>query len=101
MRASSAMYGRSIRAPSAQLSPIANGRAWRTLFQKAPTVWPDNVLPDWSVIVPLTTTGTRKPMSSKRLSTAKIAALPLSVSKIVSIWRMSAPPATRPRAAAL
>ena len=65
MRDSSAMYGRSIRAPRAQLSPIANGRAWRTLFQNAPTVWPDSVLPDWSVIVPLTMTGTRKPSSSK------------------------------------
>ena len=45
MRASSATYGRSIRAPSAQLRPTANGRAWRTLFQKAPTVWPDSVRP--------------------------------------------------------
>ena len=65
MRDSSATYGRSIRAPSAQLRPTANGRAWRTLFQKAPTVWPDNVRPDWSAMVPLTITGRRKPRSSK------------------------------------
>ena len=74
------------------MSPTANGRAWRTLFQKAPTVWPDSVRPDWSVMVPLTITGRREPSSSKSASTAKMAALPLSVSKIVSMSRMSAPP---------
>ena len=47
------------RAPSEQLRPIANGRAWRTLFQKAPTVWPVSVRPDASVIVPLMITGRR------------------------------------------
>ena len=26
------------------VEPDANGRAWRTLFQKAPTVWPESVL---------------------------------------------------------
>jgi hypothetical protein len=38
------------------------------------------------------------PISSKSDWTAKIAALALSVSKIVSIRRMSAPPSIRPAA---
>ena len=48
------------RAPRAQLRPTASGRAWRTLFQKAPTVWPESVRPERSVIVPLTMSGSRE-----------------------------------------
>ncbi len=40
MRASSAMCARISLAPSAQLSPIENGAAWRTEFQNAAGVWP-------------------------------------------------------------
>ena len=50
-------------------------------------------------MVPLMMTGSRKPSSSKSASTAKMAALALSVSKMVSMSRRSAPPSTRPRAA--
>ncbi len=51
------------------------------------------------MIVPETTTGHRRPCSSKSVSTAKIAAFALRVSKIVSMTIRSAPPSTRPRAA--
>ncbi len=61
--------------------------------------WPDSVRPDASVIVPEMMTGQRRPSASNRLSTAKIAALAFSVSKIVSMMTMSAPPSTRPCAA--
>ena len=55
------MYGRISAAPSAQLSPTASGRAWRTEFQNASGVWPDSVRPEASVIVPETITGSRAP----------------------------------------
>ena len=97
-RESSATYGRSSSAPRAQLRPTASGRTWRTEFQNASVTWPDRVRPLASVMVPDTITGQRRPCSSKSVSRAKIAALALRVSKIVSISRMSAPPSTRPRA---
>ena len=50
-------------------------------------------------MVPETTTGQRRPCSSKSVSTAKIAALALRVSKIVSMKMRSLPPSTSPRAA--
>ncbi len=50
------------------------------LFQNAPTVWPESVRPEASVIVPLIITGSRRPSSSKSVSTAKIAAFALSES---------------------
>ena len=50
-------------------------------------------------MVPEMTTGQRRPVSSKSVSIAKIAALALRVSKIVSTKIRSAPPSTRPRAA--
>ncbi len=84
-------------APSAQLSPIVNGLAWRTECQKAVGVWPDSVRPDRSVIVPEIITGRRTPFSTKISLQAKIAALAFSVSKIVSIRMMSAPPSISPR----
>ena len=83
--------------PSAQLRPIENGRAWRTECQKAVGVWPDSVRPERSVIVPEIISGRRWPRAANASSQAKIAALALSVSKIVSISRMSAPPSIRPR----
>jgi len=49
-------------------------------------------------MVPEIITGQRRPRCSNRRSQAKIAALALSVSKIVSISRMSLPPSTRPLA---
>ena len=50
------------------------------------------------MIVPEMMTGQRRPRSSNRVSRAKIAALALSVSKIVSTSSRSAPPSTRPAA---
>jgi hypothetical protein len=98
LAASSSMYGRISAAPSAQLSPTDSGRAWRTEFQNASTVWPERMRPDASVTVPLIITGTRAPRRSNSASTAKIAALAFSVSKMVSISSRSAPPSSRPRA---
>ena len=98
IRDSSATYGRRSSAPNAQFSPTASGRTCRMEFQKASVTWPDSVRPLASVMVPDTITGHRRPCSSKSVSTAKIAALALRVSKIVSMRRMSTPPSTRPRA---
>ena len=81
------------------MSPTASGRAWRTEFQKASVICPDRVRPEASVMVPEMMTGQRRPRSSKSVSTAKIAALALRVSKIVSMRSRSAPPSTRPRVA--
>ena len=50
-------------------------------------------------MVPEMTTGHRRPCSSNSVSTAKIAALALSVSKMVSMKKRSLPPSTSPRAA--
>ena len=75
-----------------------SGSAWRMLCQNASTVWPDRVRPEASTIVPEMISGTRSPISSKSDWTAAIAAFALSVSKIVSIRRMSAPPSMRPAA---
>jgi hypothetical protein len=58
-RASSSSQPRICRAPSAQLSPTASGRAWATEYQKASTVWPDSVRPEASTTVPLMMTGRR------------------------------------------
>ena len=97
-RASSATYGRISSAPRAQLRPTASGRAWRIEFQNASVTWPDRVRPDASVMVPEMMTGQRRAYSSNSVSQAKIAALALRVSKIVSMSSRSAPPSTRPRA---
>ena len=98
-RDSSARNGRISLAPSAQLRPTSSGRAWRTEFQNASVVCPESVRPEASVIVPEITTGQRRSYSSKTLSTAKIAALALRVSKIVSMKIRSAPPSSSPRVA--
>ncbi len=99
IRARSWTYCRSCLAPRAQLSPTLSGRAWLTAFQKASTVWPDSVRPLASVIVPEIITGTRCPERSNWRSIAKIAALALRVSKIVSTISRSAPPSSSPAAA--
>ncbi len=85
-------------APSAQFRPMARGRACRTEFQNASVTWPERVRPEASVMVPEMITGQRRSCSSKSVSSAKIAALAFSVSKIVSTSSRSAPPSTRPRA---
>ena len=66
-------------------------------YQKASAVWPDSVRPERSVMVPEIMIGSSTPISSNASSTATPAALALSVSKIVSIRMMSAPPSIRPR----
>ena len=98
-RDSSSTCSRSCRGPRAQFSPTSSGSAWRTLVQNASSVCPESVRPEASVIVPETISGSRKPRSSNTPATAKIAALALSVSKMVSISSRSAPPAISPRAA--
>ncbi len=64
MRAISAIWARISLAPSAQLSPIENGAAWRTEFQNAAGVWPDSRRPERSVMVPEIITGTLTPRAS-------------------------------------
>ena len=96
MRAISAMCARISLAPSAQLSPTENGAAWRTEFQNAAGVWPDRSRPERSVMVPEIITGRRAPHASATSAMAAIAALALSVSKMVSISRRSAPPSMSP-----
>jgi hypothetical protein len=41
---------------------MASGRAWRTLYQKAVTVWPESTRPEASVTVPLMSRGRRSPL---------------------------------------
>jgi hypothetical protein len=52
-------------------------------------------------MVPEMITGQRRSRSSKSVSSAKIAAFALRVSKIVSTRSRSAPPSTRPDACSL
>ena len=73
---------------------MVSGRAWRTEFQKASTVWPDRMRPDASVTVPEIMIGRRWPLASKYSSIANSAALALSVSKTVSTSSTSTPPST-------
>ena len=77
--------------------PTASGRAWATEIQKASIVWPDSVRPLRSATVPDRTSGSSMPVSSKASKAAAIAALALSVSKIVSMRSRWQPPSTRPR----
>ena len=74
------------------------GRACITDVQNASTVWPESVRPEASVIVPEMISGTRSLRASKAASTPKMAALALSVSKMVSMTSRSAPPAMSPSA---
>ena len=61
-----------------------SGFAWAMEFQHASVVCPESVRPDASVIVIDMMTGSLFPASSKKFSMAKIAALRLRVSKVVS-----------------
>ncbi|MNG19059.1 hypothetical protein D3C84_1031790 [compost metagenome] len=88
-------------APRAQFRPTEIGLAWRTEFQKASVVCPDRVRPEASVMVPEIMIGSSKPSSSNTPCTAKIAALALRVSKMVSIRIRSEPPSIRPRVASV
>ena len=85
-------------ASSAPLRPIASGLAWRIEFLNASFVCPDSVRPLLSTIVPEINTGMRLPTFSKNRSSAYIAALAFSESKIVSTRNRSTPPAYRPSA---
>ena len=80
------------------LGPTSSGRTCRTECQNASVTWPESVRPEASVMVPEIITGQRRPRCSNSVSRAKIAALALSVSKIVSIRSRSEPPSTRPLA---
>ncbi len=71
---------------------MASGWAWRTLYQKAVTVWPLRIRPDASVTVPLMISGRRSPVASNTSSIANNAALALRVSKMVSTISTSLPP---------
>ena len=92
--ASSSWNGRSWSAPRAQLSPTLNGRAWRTEFQNASTVWPERVRPLASTIVPEIMSGTSAPRRSSSSRIAYSAALQFSVSKTVSTSSRSTPPSS-------
>jgi hypothetical protein len=72
---------------------------WRTECQKASAVCPERVRPEASVMVPEMMTGQRRPYSSKTVSTAKMAARALRVSKMVSMKIRSEPPSSSPRVA--
>ena len=78
--------------------PTETGRACFTEAQKASMLWPDRVRPAFCDTVTEIISGSRRPISPKSLSSAKMAALALSVSKTVSSSRMSAPPSTKPAA---
>src|SRR5918994_957973 len=93
MRARSSTNGRISVAPSEQFTPTISGFACSTEYQKASTVCPDRLRPLRSIAVNEIQRGT----SGATSSAAAIAALALSVSKIVSIRRRSTPPSTRPR----
>ena len=95
LRDSSSMCGRICSPPRAQLRPMVSGLAWRTVFQKASTVWPVSVRPEASVMVPEMSRGTREPRASKASSIATSAALRTSASKTVSQSRQSAPASSR------
>ena len=86
-------------APSAQLRPIASGRAWRTEFQNAS----HGLARQGAAGAIGDRARDRSPAvarrSSNSSSSAKIAALALSVSKMVSTRNRSAPPSIRPRPA--
>ena len=68
--------GRRSLAPSAQLRPIDSGFAWRSEYQNASAVCPDNVRPDASVMVPRSSPA-GAPSSSNTSSMANSAALAL------------------------
>jgi hypothetical protein len=75
---------------------MVKGFACRTEYQKAVGVCPLSVRPLRSVIVPEIEMGSSKPRSAKILCAAKMPALVLSVSVMVSNSSRSAPPSIRP-----
>ncbi len=97
MRESSSTYGRISFGPSAQFRPTLSGSAWDTEFQNASPVCPVSVRPLKSVIVPEIMIGRSRPISASTSLAAKIAALELSVSKIVSMSSTSTPPSMSAR----
>ncbi|GBC87081.1 hypothetical protein HRbin12_01082 [bacterium HR12] len=91
-RARVSRCGRISAAPRAQFTPTLRGSACATEIQKASTVWPDKVRPLRSVMVTESMIGS----SGATSLAATIAALALSVSKIVSMRRRSTPPSRSP-----
>ena len=81
--------GRISAAPSAQFRPTDSGLAWRTLCQKAVTVWPEGCGPGIDA-VPLIMMGRHSPLCSNASSMANSAALALRVSKMVSTSNVGA-----------
>jgi len=86
------MYGSISPGPSAQFKPTTSGFACAIEVRNASTVWPLRIRPERSVTVPEMMSGTVLPNFSKSSVMAAIAALALSVSKIVSTIRRSTPP---------
>ena len=97
MRASSVRNGRIWAGPSAQFSPTErrSGQCWSEA-QNAPTVCPVSVRPLSSTMVPESMTGSAFPPARLCRTTAAMAALAFSVSKMVSMSSTSAPPSTSP-----
>ncbi len=93
MRARSSTKGRISVAPSEQFTPTISGSACSIEVQNASTVWPERLRPLRSTAVKEIQSGS----SGAASRAATIAAFAFSVSKIVSIIRMSTPPSTRPR----
>ena len=89
-------HGFNCLAPKPQLSPIDRRLACESEAAYASTVCPESVLPEASESVPLTMTGISVCLSRQMSSTALSAAFALSVSKIVSMMMMSAPPSRSP-----
>ncbi len=87
-RARPSTYGRIWAAPSEQLTPTISGSACSTDAQNASTVWPDRLRPETSIAV----NESHRGISGATSRAAAIAAFAFSVSKIVSISRMSTPP---------
>ena len=82
-------------APKAQLKPTDKIGIWEIEIKKASAVCPDKVLPEASVMVPLTIMGTSIWRSSFTSSMANKAAFAFKVSKIVSTNSKSAPPSNK------
>ena len=82
-------------APKAQLKPTDNNGICETEIKNASAVCQDNVLPEASVIVPLSMTGMSMFFSSFTCSIANNAAFALRVSNTVSTNKISTPPSTK------
>ena len=74
--------------------PMVSGFAWAMEYQKASSVCPESVRPLPSVTVTEIMSGMRTPRAAKTSSMATIAALALSVSKMVSMRSRSTPPSS-------